>query len=115
MKDLRLPIFGIILFLAGCKHTPEPKPQNTTCTPVSFSRDINPIIQQNCAISGCHNNGFANGDFTLYSDLKVKVDNGSFHNSVIDFNAPKMPPAGKLPDAQLNLLQCWLNQGAPNN
>ena len=85
------------------------------CQPVSYARDVKPIIQQNCATSGCHVAGFPDGDFTQYAPLKAKVDNGSFKNSVIDWNAPKMPETQKLPENQLRILQCWLNANAPEN
>ncbi len=38
----------------------------------NFSTYIQPIINDNCAFSGCHGSGSANGDFTNYSGIKAK-------------------------------------------
>ena len=109
-------LFGLFLFysLSGCKHQPQEMPA-PTCQPVSFARDVRPIIQQNCATYGCHIAGSPDGDFNQFAELKAKVTNGSFKNSVIDWNAPRMPETHQLPDAQLRVLQCWLNDNAPEN
>jgi hypothetical protein len=81
---------AVLLSLGSCKHTPQEMPV-PTCEPVSFARDVKPIIQQNCATYGCHVAGFPDGDFNNFTALKEKVNNGSFKNSVIDWNAPRMP------------------------
>src|SRR5688572_31296836 len=98
----------------GCKHQPQDVPA-PVCQPVSFARDVKPIIQQSCATYGCHVAGSPDGDFNQFMDLKEKVTNGSFKNSVIDWKAPRMPETHQLPEAQLRVLQCWLNDNAPEN
>jgi hypothetical protein len=113
-------LFSLLLFLnlAACTNNKREEPQPFTtaeCKNITYSANVFPIIQQTCAITGCHIAGFPDGDFTRFEDLKDKVNNGSFKNSVIDGNAPVMPETGKLPDAQIQVLQCWLKNGAPNN
>ena len=115
MKIRLLLLLNFTLGLGACKHQPQEIPAPSGCASVTFSGQVNPIIQQNCAISGCHVANFPDGDFTKFSDLHEKVTDGSFKNSVIDWNAPRMPDNHKLPEENIRILQCWLNQGAPNN
>lgn len=90
--------------------------QNNNCdtTAVTFADDIMPIIQGNCAVTGCHiASGTGNGIFENYQGVKDKVDNGSFFARVIEQR--DMPPNSVLSDCQINLLTAWLDAGAPNN
>lgn len=83
-------------------------------TNVSFNADINPIIQNSCAIVGCHiQGGSGNGLFENYDQIKSKVDNGSFSQRVII--QQDMPPSNPLSDCQIEHLLQWLNDGALNN
>lgn len=81
----------------------------------NFSTYVQPIINDNCAFSGCHGSGSANGDFTNYGGIKAKVDdNGKFEKRVIiDSDMP--PSSGLSSQAEKDLIQCWLDNGAPNN
>jgi len=80
-------------------------------TGTSYDSDINPIITNSCAITGCHNgdNG-TNLDFTDFSLLQSKADlvklrtqNGS------------MPPSGSLSNEEIALIACWVDEGARDN
>jgi len=83
-------------------------------TNISFSNDIMPIIQGNCATTGCHvQGGTGSGIFVNYNGVMEKVNNGSFEKRVlVDKN---MPPAAPLSDCQQSMIRAWLNAGAPNN
>ncbi|WP_421875083.1 SprB repeat-containing protein [Marinoscillum sp.] len=76
---------------------------------VSLASDIAPIIEQNCALSGCH----ANSQSPNLSSLENIRTNASRIQSRT--SAGTMPPSGKLPDAEIDLITCWVNDGAPNN
>ena len=79
-----------------------------------YSTHIQPIINQNCAFAGCHSTGFGSGDFTAYSGLFAKIDNGGpFENRVLILQ--DMPPGGPLSVSDRDLIQCWLDNGAINN
>lgn len=107
--------------LTGCYYDNEEELyqyyyENNQCDTanVTFADDIFPIIQGNCAISGCHIAGGAgNGIFENHAGVKAKVDNGSFFTRVIDQR--DMPPGAPLNDCQIEKLTAWLNAGAPNN
>lgn len=87
-----------------------------TCEGISYAKDIQPIIQGQCATSGCHvAGGTGPTDFSTYAGVKMAVDYGSFKKRTIDGNPSFMPVSGKLPDQMLSKIRCWLNAGAPNN
>ena len=84
---------------------------------VSYSDDILPLINRSCALSGCHVDGFNNGDFTSYDGLKERADSGSLDLRVV--SQKSMPPASSsgptLTDDERLLFKCWIEGGALNN
>ncbi len=77
-------------------------------TGVSFANEVKSIIDNNCV--SCHGPGSARGDLSTpaavasrASQVKARTGNGS------------MPPGGGLTPAQINLIACWVDDGAPNN
>lgn len=79
----------------------------------SFSSQISSIISTKCSISGCHN-GSHSPTLTTYSNISA---NASQIKSVIAGGS--MPPSnssgGSLSTTQINLINCWIADGAPNN
>lgn len=78
---------------------------------VSFAGQIQPIINTKCALTGCHNgdNG-AERNWTVFdnvktnaANIKTRTGNGS------------MPQIGSLTQEQINLIACWVDDGALNN
>ncbi len=121
MKVTLLTVSSFLLlgFLActkdvGLNPDLQPKPVNA-CDSVTFSDSVQPIINANCATSGCHDTGSPDGDFTAYAGVKAKVDNGSFEARTIIGTPTPMPATGLLPETELTKLKCWLAAGAPNN
>jgi hypothetical protein len=122
MKTLSLIALGLgsLLFMNSCTKDvgPDPAllPKTLNCDSVKFGATIKPIIDANCATPGCHvAGGSGPGDFTSFADLSLKVQNGSFKSRVIDGTPGFMPAIGRLPDADIEKIKCWLNAGAPNN
>lgn len=84
---------------------------------ISYMTQIEPIIQQNCATSGCHNveTSTAGYDFSTYASVS--------NNSEIILKAMKHDPqveampfgSAKLDDALIQQFECWVNQGKLNN
>ncbi len=101
--------------ITACRKDKSDDLNNLDCSKISssYSSNIKPIIDANCLSSGCHNSGSVSGDFTTYAGIKVKVDNGSIDNRVIQ--QKNMPPTGSLSIDQLKKIKCWLNSSAPNN
>lgn len=106
------------IVIASCTKDVGPNPdlapkQTNICDTITFSKHIKPIIDNNC--TGCHGAGYSYGDLTTHTGIKAKVDAGSFKARVVDQVPSVMPQGGTLTDAQLTLIKCWLDAGAPNN
>ncbi len=76
---------------------------------VSFSGTISPIIQNNCAVSGCHN-GSQFPDFRIFKNIqdnaaRIKAQTGSRN----------MPLEGSLTQLQIDNIACWVDDGTPEN
>lgn len=93
---------------AGCSIT-----QSTSVlSGVEFSSQIKGIIDTNCAVSGCHVTGGA-APFTLTTVESVRSRASQIKAVTQSGAMPKNNP--KLPQAQLDLIACWVDDGAPNN
>lgn len=98
---------------------PEPEPG------VSFQEDILPILQASCAVQGCHAD--PNPKIGLNLETYAGFEKGSLVGPVFnpgDSNGSKviqridgggMPPAGPLPEEQIQLFKDWVDEGAKNN
>lgn len=80
-------------------------------TGISFASQIKPIIDTKCAIPGCHNgdNG-ANRNWTVFANVKenaasIKTRTGN----------RSMPQTGSLTQEQIDIIACWVDDGALNN
>lgn len=110
-------------FWTGCYYDVEEElyPTLTPCdtTDLSFTRDINPILSNNCR--SCHNASIANGGIRLdnYTEIKKQVDNGKLLSAIRQDNAQSKPmppaPASPLASCPLQQIEHWIINGAPNN
>jgi hypothetical protein len=82
---------------------------------VTWSTDIEPLINTKCAVSGCHANGTVAPNLTGYTAVKAQADNGRLRARAIDGVPSFMPASGKLPACDIAALDRWLRAGAPNN
>jgi hypothetical protein len=124
----------VTALLLACTHeTTNPNsPSNTptvstTCSPdsVYFVNEVLPIINSNCAMSGCHDAATrADGvQLTSYSTIMKYIKAGNAADSklykvIIDTDpGDRMPPPPRSPltAAQIAKIQKWINQGAKNN
>ena len=100
---------------------PEPPPQQEPEPGVSFQDDILPILQASCAVPGCHVapnppkglNLETYAGFEKGGVFKPGDSNGSVVIRRIDGGG--MPPAGPLPEEQIQLFKDWIDEGAENN
>ena len=96
-----------------------------TSVNLSFSSDIQPIFNDNCATSGCHNTASKEGGLDLsagksYAELNKSGSgyiNISKPTSSVLYSEMRsdMPPSGKLDDCTLEKIEKWMAQGAKNN
>jgi len=85
---------------------------------VSYANDIVPIVNNACALSGCHVAGFSSGDFTNYAGLKDRADSGRLNARVVV--SQNMPPSNStgptsLSAQEIEAFECWIAAGAPDN
>lgn len=78
-------------------------------TGVSWTSDIKPIIEKSCAISGCHN-GITRTDLRIYSNAKKHAAEIKTLTRNRD-----MPFDGSIPQSQIDLISCWVDDGAIEN
>ena len=87
-----------------------------TCTEtVSFASDINPIVTSKCAISGCHNGSL--GDERDWRQVARLQEHKTLMKEYTrgHIMPPSESPEGPLTQDQIDLISCWVDQGAPNN
>jgi mono/diheme cytochrome c family protein len=113
-----------IAVLASCTHLPNvPDPAPEPCDPgiVDFTNEIYPMIQSNCAMSGCHASPYpADGiNLSTYAGIMEEVKPGNPNDSKLyevlfetgdDLMPP--PPMAPLSAAQKARIRLWIEQGA---
>ena len=113
--------------LSGCYKTATLLVDNSPAitTAVSFSTDIQPILTNNCAKSGCHN-GSISPNLTSGNAYNSLV-NGNFINTSTPANslvylwltgkeAATMPLGASNNPSNINAyMLAWITQGAKNN
>jgi SprB repeat len=93
---------------AGCSITQTVKVLNG----ISFAAEVKNIIDTNCAVSGCHvSGGAAPGSFTSMANIQSSAS--EIKSRTQSGNMPKN--GTKLPQAQLDAIACWVDDGALNN
>ncbi len=85
---------------------------------VSFNDDIKPIITSNCAIGSgtCHNGG--NGpdlDWRVFLNFQNHSNEVKRRVALPSNDPDHMPRIGQLTFDQIQLIVCWVEQGANNN
>jgi len=103
----------IVCVLISCKKDSNKKTPTCDGSHPTYNATIKTIINGNCNSSGCHNAGSSRGDFTTYSGLSPYLTNGSFKREVLTNQT--MPENSSLSQSQLNTIQCWVNDGYPEN
>ena len=107
----------VLILLTACYYdnVEELYPGGGPCdvSNVTYTLDIQPMIDTNCAISGCHVAGTGRVNLTTYTGLKNIVDDGRLVTRVIV--QKDMPPSQPLSKCQMDKIQAWIDQGAPEN
>lgn len=120
-KFFALLVILVVIILVSCKNetTPPIIDESTIPSGICFDGDILPLVQSNCAKSGCHTGGDEDPDLSNYNNIMKLVKAGDPLNSKLYKYAigSEMPPP---PDQPLNLEQVtliygWIKQGALNN
>lgn len=95
----------------GCTNT------QTATVPVtgdiSLAKDVFPIVQGNCAISGCHVSGAQSPN--LSTKASVLNNAGSIIGRAGNRSMPPASSGRSLSDSQIELIRCWVDGGAKDN
>ena len=76
---------------------------------VSWTNDIKPIMENSCALSGCHN-GSSRPDLRKFETAKSNAK--SIKSKTQDRS---MPREGTLTQQQIDMIACWVDDGALQN
>lgn len=128
MKKFFLPALLVVsmngILLTGCYNdNEEDLYPNNTCntTNVTYTLTVKPIIQANCAISGCHTVASAPSSAGIqledYTGLKAIVTSNQLLGAINHESGFSAMPknAGKLSSCALNQIKKWVDDGALNN
>ena len=78
MRPVKAIIISVSLLLMissqGCLNEGFQPEVVDQCDTTTYQRVIRPIILQNCALSGCHDENSTNPDYTKYLDIKKEID-----------------------------------------
>jgi hypothetical protein len=110
-KILPLVLSATAFLVVTCKKEKKFSP-DCNGAPKSYASDVSPIINANCAISGCHASGSSNGPGALTNYNEVNAAKSRIRTAVENGTMPKNR---SLSDDQKNKIICWIDAGAPNN
>jgi hypothetical protein len=116
----------------GCKDTVQPgdSPSNIVfpATSVSYQYHVQPLFNQACNFSGCHDSGVHTSplNLTQYGEVVLTIPGmvvpGKPDQSVLVFwiegrvGTQRMPPGNQpLNTNQINGIRTWIAEGAKNN
>jgi len=90
---------------SGCEITQNVK----ISSGVSYEQSIKSIIQGSCAVSGCHN-GSVSPDLRSFNNIQASA------NSIKSRTASRSMPRGStLSQQEIDLIACWVEDGAQQN
>ncbi|NQZ43955.1 MAG: hypothetical protein HRT65_06555 [Flavobacteriaceae bacterium] len=117
-----------VLLLIGCTNDSESDlllveegeneetvdPDDGTNATVTYGDDIAPIITRNCL--GCHSNPTRNGapfSLTTFAQVSSRSDAILRTTSLQTGEPGAMPPAARIPQASIDLIAQWIEEGTP--
>lgn len=119
MKKI-LVLFFIIAYCTGCYYDVEEELYPTLeCSTenMSYSQDILPILQNRCY--QCHDqaNNFGNVTLEGYNNLIIHVNSGRLLGAIKRESGFSPMPKNESPllDCQIEKIEQWINNGAPDN
>ena len=81
---------------------------------LSYTDDIKPIIDANCATAGCHAANTSRPMGTYESVRDYALDGSLVTRINLPVSNPQsMPPTGPLDDCTIEKIEAWVNDGAP--
>lgn len=138
MKKQIIYILSIVVItisvVGGCKHHPIipkkqdslpidtniVKPPTNPKDSVCFDEEILPILNSNCAMSGCHDPGSAQEGIILnnYSNVQSTISSNkliTYITTTVSSKRMPPPPMSALTQTQIDLIKKWINEGRKQN
>ncbi len=116
VKKVVIVFSATVVLISSCYNQKEELlyPLGANCNGINakFSVDVNPIIQTNCAISGCHDGSSTNGPGPLTSYDRIRDAASRIRTAVVDRTMPK---GSTLSTDDIRKIVCWIDSGTPNN
>jgi hypothetical protein len=108
-------LYGFFLsFMCSCAKDKVPTEFTGCGDIVSFSQDIQPLVEINCV--GCHNEVAPANDVILTNHTRISNEANRMLNSMQASGIDLMPFGGPpLNDSLIQLFQCWILQGKLDN
>ena len=109
----------IIIELLSCRHDIE---DLNTYPKICFEKDILPIFENNCGISGCHNGTDSQSkyDFNNYTGIMMVIVPGkplkskAYQSITALWGESAMPRSRPISEYERTLIRLWIEQGAEN-
>ncbi len=114
-----LSFIAISSLAVSCKKDKAPGvgPVDVCADTVSFTQVVQPLIEQNCATSGCHDANTAQSGFNFSGHFNISVFSDSMIGAIRhDPGFVPMPFAQpKFADSLIQQIECWIAQGKLDN
>lgn len=118
--------FLALLLMGSCYYDDPPEPVELDPNLVFYNSSIVPIFERACDSPGCHNTGDVPPDLTAENSYNELVGGGYVNTTLpassilylrITGNSAGalMPPAGRLPQSDIDLILAWIKKGALND
>ena len=115
-----LSIGGFMLYVSSCsKESADRLAGANSCdtSNVSYSKQILPILEDNCYTCHAGSSPFSGIDLSNFSILQAHVKNGDLKSAVTHTGSVTPMPYGlpMLPSCEVNTIVAWVDQGALDN
>lgn len=108
--------FMTSIVLLACNYDKEallyPDTDNCNTTPAGFAAQVQPLVQNRCALSGCHDAASVNSGGPLTSLMEIKAKAAIIR---VQVSNRSMPQGTALSAAEIQRIVCWIDAGAPDN
>ncbi|MFT4602824.1 MAG: hypothetical protein ACI857_003011 [Arenicella sp.] len=118
----RILLFNLVVALAFLSTSclkDKTIPLGPCVTVVSYSTDIRPIIENSCKTQAGPGTGCHDAWIDDYSQITGQIAGGGWSNRVISLkDMPVMPNTwgiDSLSSDEIQVMQCWIDQGYPEN
>jgi hypothetical protein len=112
----RAGFLAMVMALSCCRNSPD-----VPLTPVlTFNQDVQSIILNNCATTGCHDRSGEGRRLVTYAEVMHYVTpdkpyQSKLFNVITRLSFNRMPPKGLMSDEQIKVIYIWVLQGAKEN